>query len=141
MSGFSLLTRKTTESADTLGLGRREGTDGAGDSADAGTVLDRALAHCGSSSSTSSASSSTSSASGSTAAGGVWWGGAGSGRSLAAGDAGAGAGAVLGDGHGLEHGLGLSGGGVDGEGHALAAVALLLAVEPWSRGLARVHPD
>lgn len=42
-----------------------------------------------------------------------------------------GASAVLGDGHGLEHGLGLGGGGVDREGHALSTVALLLAVEPY----------
>src|SRR3569833_659190 len=47
-----------------------------------------------------------------------------------AGDGAARPGSVLGDGHGLEHGLGLLLGGVDGEGHALTTVAILTAVEP-----------
>lgn len=47
-----------------------------------------------------------------------------------AGDGAAGALALLLDGHGLEHGLRLRGGRVDGEDHSLAAVARLCTVEP-----------
>lgn len=46
------------------------------------------------------------------------------------GDGAAGALALLLDGHGLEYGLRLRGGRVDGEDHALAAVAHLCTVEP-----------
>ena len=48
-----------------------------------------------------------------------------------AGDGAAVSGAVLGDGHSLEHGVRLLGSGVDGEGHALAAVVALTAVKPF----------
>lgn len=46
-------------------------------------------------------------------------------------DGAVGSGSVLGNGKGLEHSVGLLGGGVDGEGHALAAVVALLAEEPF----------
>ena len=48
-----------------------------------------------------------------------------------AGDGASGTLSLLSDGVGLELSLRLVGGGVDGEGHALSAVAGLAAVEPW----------
>lgn len=49
-----------------------------------------------------------------------------------AGDGTAGTVTLLLDGEGLKHGVGLLGGGVDGENHALSAVVALAAVEPFT---------
>ena len=129
------LTSYTSEGGDTL-LGRGERAGTADDRARAGAVgVDRA-----SSDSDTGGGGSRSGSSG--GGGGAEGGGEGRAAGSAAGrgsggrgasvasDGASGALSLLSDGVGLELSLGLVGGGVDGEGHALSAVASLAAVEP-----------
>lgn len=119
------LTSHAAESTETLHVGSGQDTGSAGNSANALAAGDasgsrgdisRSSSHGGRSGRSSSHGSSSAVAASS---GG------------ASGEGSTSAGAVLGDGEGLEHGLGLFGGRVDGEDHALSAVALLSAVEPF----------
>lgn len=123
-----LLTTNTTKGIHTLGRNIGEGTGSASDSAHARAIgVDLAdTSHDVSS----CLGSSTSDGCGTAAANGRRRSCGRSSGSGTAGDATVGAGAILRNSLGLELSMGLLGGRVDGEDHALAAVVSLLAVEP-----------
>lgn len=121
------LTRHATDSTNSL-CSERE----AGDTAEARASASSSGASSASASGHISASGGDSISRGSGGSGSG--GGNGSDAGSSSNDVGGGASAVLGDGQLHEIGLGLSGGWVDGESHALSAVRALLAVEPcWIR--------
>lgn len=136
-------TTEATKGADALCLDSREGASVADNSARARAVgVDSTSARGQTSASSASGGSrvGSSSAQGSSqrigagsnssSRGGSASGSASNGSAAVAGDGTTSAGAVLGNGHLLEHGLGLVGSRVDGESHTLTTVALLTAVEP-----------
>lgn len=135
-SEFFLHTGNTAKVAHALDVGGREAAAGADDGAHAGAVDHLARAGLYGAAGGEGRGGATGGGGGgvSYAAGSGGRVGAaaadGAGRGVA-GDGAAGALALLLDGHLLENGLRLLGGRVDGEHHALAAVAGLRAVEPW----------